>query len=282
MIFSTKNYSDYNCYDLIKINNQVISCCGEGADEKSIKFLGLELDDKLTWKYHIQSVKRKLAKSLFALNQIKKSMPFSAMRTLYFSMINCHLTYGIIAWGNSPGISKLLTLQKQALRFINKASYRAHTDPLFKRNGILKLTDIYKLQAAVFIYDYKHSKLPLSFENFYCSGNVRSTRQSNNIPLPTPRTNFSGGSFYYNVPKIWNSLDITTKLISNKNCFIRTIKNNYKSHYAEQVSCNNPNCIDCNRNWEWCKYIPYPGLSHWSFIPTHIMIILSTLCRWPV
>ena len=118
----------------------------------------------------------------------------------------------------------MLTLQKQALGFINKASYGGHTDPLFKHNGILKLTDIYLLQSAVFIYDSKHSKLPLSSEIFYCSGNVWTTCQSNNVPLPKPRTNFSGGSFYYNVPKIWNNLDITTKLVSNKDCFSEPIK----------------------------------------------------------
>ena len=63
--FSEKNNGDHNCYRQIKITDQVIPLCGEGADEKGIKFLGLELDDKLIWKYHIQSVKRQLASQKF-------------------------------------------------------------------------------------------------------------------------------------------------------------------------------------------------------------------------
>ena len=74
-------------------------------------------------------------------------------------------------------------MQKRAIRVINKATYNAHTDPLYKKSGILKLNDQYELQAILFVNDFLSDKLPASFENvFRLKSDVQSaykTRQSN-------------------------------------------------------------------------------------------------------
>ena len=41
----------------------------------------------------------------------------------------------------------LLHCKKKGIRTITKSGYVAHTDPLFKELGLLKLTDMYKLQV---------------------------------------------------------------------------------------------------------------------------------------
>ena len=61
---------------------------------------------------------------------------------------------------------KLDILQKRALRIITKKGYRSHTDPLFKSAKILKIVDVFKLQALLFMYDLEHDLLPKSFRNF--------------------------------------------------------------------------------------------------------------------
>ena len=69
-----------------------------------------------------------MTSALFAINRTKHILPHEALKTLYFALIQSHLTYGIHAWGNTIFINQILKLQKRAVRLINKKEYRAHTD----------------------------------------------------------------------------------------------------------------------------------------------------------
>ncbi len=151
----------------ISLNNIRITQVGSTLCDKSIKFLGIYLDDNLSWKTHIQNLISKLSFILFTLNKIKNILPHSALKSLYFTLIHCNLIYGLIVWGNSSSVSKLFLIQKRAIRIINKKSYRAHTDHLFKSEQILKLQDLYKLHVLLFMFDYLHHKLPGSFINLF-------------------------------------------------------------------------------------------------------------------
>ena len=43
---------------------------------------------------------------------------------------------------------RLITLKKQNVRIISRSAFDAHTDPYFKKLGILNLESIYKLQIG--------------------------------------------------------------------------------------------------------------------------------------
>ena len=75
------------------MNNVKINCIGE--NDESMKFLGLHLDDHLTWTKHIAAITSNIAKSLFAINRVKYALPHYALKTLYFSLVQSHLQYGI-------------------------------------------------------------------------------------------------------------------------------------------------------------------------------------------
>jgi hypothetical protein len=103
----------------------------------------------------------------------------------FYSLIESHLSYGILAWGNAIESIKHRTiiLQKRALRVIHKASYNGHTDPLFKSSKILKLNDLYEHKVILFMHDYIANKLPSSFNAIYIFNrdlpNSHNTRRSN-------------------------------------------------------------------------------------------------------
>ena len=58
------------------------------------------------------------------------------------------------------------SVQKRAIRTICKLKYRDHTEPLFKKENILKVNDVFKLHVNLFMYDYRQNHLPESFNNF--------------------------------------------------------------------------------------------------------------------
>ena len=66
-----------------------------------------------------------------------------------------HLNYGILCWGHKT--KKTFLLQKKALRLITNSKYNAHTDPIFKKQSLLKLHDIYNLEILKFSYNKNYS-----------------------------------------------------------------------------------------------------------------------------
>ena len=83
-----------------------------------------------------------------------------------------YITYCNLAWGNCglTKINSLLLLQKRALRVITNSRYLAPTDPLFFQLKTLKISDIHRLQTAIFMHKYTFNQLPLVFDNF-CTPN---------------------------------------------------------------------------------------------------------------
>ena len=80
-------------FPLIKIANNL--------EEKSTKFLGIFIEESMTWKHHINHVNKKISRALFIIKQVKNFLLLDCLRTLYFALIHPHLFYGITAWGNA-------------------------------------------------------------------------------------------------------------------------------------------------------------------------------------
>ena len=114
-------------------------------------------------------VNTKISRSLFAIKQAKVFLPYASLRTLYFSLIHPYISYGILAWGNANQnvLHRTNILQKRALRIVHNKHYNSHTDPLFKQSGILKLNDLYKREVLLFMHDFIHAKLPVSFRDLF-------------------------------------------------------------------------------------------------------------------
>ena len=120
----------------LKINNVVLPRVA------ATKFLGIIIDDKLSWKPHIQSVKSKLSSVLSIMYKASKLINTTGMYTLYCSLLHPYLSYCNEIWGNTytSNVKCLFTLQKKAIRLICNADRLAHTNAMFKDMSILKLS----------------------------------------------------------------------------------------------------------------------------------------------
>ena len=101
------------------IDNKPISRVGETEQEKSFKFLGIYMDETLTWKHHIGKVCSKISHSNYIINKVKHILPTSSLHTLYLTIVQSHLNYGLHIWGSSNSIGKVFVSQKKSLRIIN-------------------------------------------------------------------------------------------------------------------------------------------------------------------
>ena len=183
------------------------------------------------------------------MNRVKNIVPHASLKSLYHTMIESYINYGITVWGNSPHANKILTLQKKAIRIINRKPFKAHTEPLFKSENILMLQDLYKMQVLIFMYDLQIGKLPRSFSDFAVMNRNymdRITRQSDLFHTKRPRTTFSKNLPNHSFPRIWNSFhnDITTT--KNRTSFKKECKIKMLNKYKDHIRCNNSFCRECN------------------------------------
>ena len=65
----------------------------------TFNFLGILFNENMLWKTHIDTIGSKLTKLSGVLNKLKHYLPEYVLRTLYCSMVQSRLTYGILAWG---------------------------------------------------------------------------------------------------------------------------------------------------------------------------------------
>ena len=91
----------------------------------SIKFLGILLDEYLSWKNHISVVENKVSKNIGILHKDKNIFIKGGLKTLYLSFVRSYLNYKNIAWGNTiqTKLKKLASKQRQAIRAIYAAEY---------------------------------------------------------------------------------------------------------------------------------------------------------------
>ena len=133
----------------------------------SVKYLGVLIDEHLTWKEHISviSIEDKISKNLGVLHRARRVLDSTALKNLYFSFIHSYLNYGNIVWVSTSRtkLKKLASKQKQALRIV----YNESTD--IKEIIIrMKVLNTYKLniyQILNFIFKIKINKAPCIFEN---------------------------------------------------------------------------------------------------------------------
>ena len=79
------------------------------------KFLGVIVDENLSWKPHTDNVCKIISRNIGIINILKSFLPNHILLTLYSTLILPFLNYGILAWGNSmkTQLEKILLLKRR-------------------------------------------------------------------------------------------------------------------------------------------------------------------------
>ena len=80
---------------ILKINDTEIK------RKHSLKFLGVIIDENLTWKTHIEHLESKIAKNVGVLFKASKVLNTTCLKNIYFSLIHSYISYANIAWASS-------------------------------------------------------------------------------------------------------------------------------------------------------------------------------------
>ena len=108
---------------------------------KTVKFLGVLIDEDMKWKSHISNILTNVSRNVGIINKMRDYLPQHILLLLYNSLVLPHLNYCIILWGccNKYLLERLYKLQKRAVRIVTQSSYLSHSKPLFIRLRILPI-----------------------------------------------------------------------------------------------------------------------------------------------
>jgi hypothetical protein len=183
------------------------------------KFLGLILNNTLSWKQHTELIVGKMCTACYALRNIKSVVSQDTLKIIYFAHIHSPLTYGIIFWGNSPYAKKIFIIQKNSIRIITNSKPRDSCRQLFKNLKIMMMYSQYIYSLILHTVNNKHLYTLNSEIHKY------RTRFNNDLHLPianstkyTERPYFSAIKIYKHLPEYIKSLS------SDQKCFKNTLK----------------------------------------------------------
>ena len=197
----------------------------------AFKFLGIIIDERLTWKAHIESLNKKLSSGLYALRNTKKLASRTGLLSLYHSLIHCHLSYGCLIWGSASdnALKPLKIAQKKAIRLVHTASYNAHSTPLFLRSNVLPLHCLINIEIAKFMHLHSKNLLPSRLSailDSHAQPHPYATRTT--LPYRPPRITSSATtkSLLPEGIRIWSSINPETRLLPPHR-FTKRLKRKY-------------------------------------------------------
>lgn len=135
-----------------------------------MKYLGIIIDHKLTWKHHISELRTKLGRGIGILSKLKRhKMPNKSLNGLYYSVFQCHLSYGITSWGftTKENRDKLQNLQNKCVRVIGNLKRDENTDLTRKILGILSVDQLWQLEIAKNMWDFENLNLPCALADLF-------------------------------------------------------------------------------------------------------------------
>ena len=197
---------------------------------KTMKYLGVMLDEQLSWDCHIDYIRKKLASATGMLSKLKYYVNTASLINIYHSLFKSRLQYAIVSWGsaNCTTLQPLRVLQNRALRHISRASLYTRMDGLYLNYRILKLNDLYRFELGKFMHQFFNNSLPNSFSGFFqelSQIRQRVTRASARGDYNVLRCKKASGqkSIKYQGAKLWNKLSNDIRL-AGKNIFKKQLK----------------------------------------------------------
>ena len=229
----------------LKIKNGIIDQVNQ------FNFLGVHIDQRLKWNDHINHVSMKVSRANGILSRLKHFIPKHVLQTIYHVIISPHLNYGNLLWGFN--CNRIIRIQKKSIRIINNARFNSHTEPLFKRCNILKLTDMVTLRQLIFYEKMCNAAIPNYFKSFMPTLQSQihdyPTRGKSNPRAPIARTQYQRNTLRYQISILIGSTP--APVIANiGNQTSETFKFNTKKRIldAYEEHCLLMNCYICQHH----------------------------------
>jgi len=184
----------------------------------SVDFLGVRLDGGLSWGEQLDRIECKLARGIFVLKNLAKFQNLDLLLSVYYCLLQSHISYSIILWGaTESNLKRIFTWQKKALRGLLRLPRSSHCKDHFIRLGLLTVPCLYILEVSVYIKSNSNTLLHNNQHNY-------NTRFKNNFAVYHSLSLFEKTPKYAGL-KIFKALPSYITEIHSINRFKLALKN---------------------------------------------------------
>ena len=199
------------------------------------KFLGIYIDDKVTFAEHTNKISSKLSQAVGILRKMKKNVPRKVLKQLFYSFIHSKYTYGITCYGSAyqNQTQRVKNLVSKALKIVMNCD--TLTPEICKQEGLFDFDMAYDYFCCINMYRI----IQLNYHDFlankllsYQTNHLHETRfaYNENLNLPFFSLAKCQRTFLYKGIKTWNLLPPHVRTIDNDlNSFKKLLKNHLLS-----------------------------------------------------
>lgn len=229
--------SDKTKYILFKQKNKItdnitIQMNNVSIEQVShIKYLGLVVDDKLTWSMHMNYMREKILPIIPALFKHRYYLTKKSKYNVYNAFVLPHLRYLIPVWGSGAQchITNIITLQNTVVKILFNFDRLTNSDMLYRELNISPIIKIYEFEQDKLMHKILKQSQKSNI-NIVLSNDVHqyNTRSNCDIYQTVTKTNIGLNNPIVRASKSYNKLPGEIKNISNFNTFVIRLK-----HYLD-------------------------------------------------
>ena len=84
-----------------------------------LNYLGMYLDQHLTWEYHINQLSKKLSRANGIISKLRHNAPIKICLQVYHAIFYSHLIYGSSIWGLTyeKNLDSIRLIQKKCILY---------------------------------------------------------------------------------------------------------------------------------------------------------------------
>ena len=194
---------------------------------KDTKYLGVYVDQHLSWDVQIANMVKKISKALGMLRYSKQYLPIKLVQTMYKSLVERYCRYCCPVCG-IKALDKLQKLQNCAARIVTNSSYNASALPIIRKLGWQTVKDLIVNETLKMVDKFTNDEAPSYLACLFDRLSETSTRELRNtetdLRVPFLQTTYSQKCFSLRGAKLWNGLDAKSKLTKNFKLFKSCLK----------------------------------------------------------
>ena len=231
--------SDKTCFIIFnrsQFNNNIIRLYLNGVEltqVTSVKFLGVTMDERLSWKNHIQEIQSSLINYSGIFYKIRNKIPQNVLKNLYFATVYPKLLYAIEIYANTcpTYLTDLKIINNKLLRILQNKPKSTCIDDLYKTFNTLPVDKLFQFKLLQFAHKLIYSKasLPSVYDSYFnLNSNVHSynTRIKADVHINRSISNFGSRHTDNKCAILWNSLPDNIKHTIGAREFNKKIKSN--------------------------------------------------------
>ena len=189
----------------IYINNKEIQ------QVKSVKSLGVYINENLSWSKHIEYIYKKVGPLLGLLRRIRNFVDIDTLITIYKALVQPHLDYCCIVWdGLDKGLALKVQRLQSAARIITRSNWEVRSSDILASLNWESLEQRRFFLKKKFLIKTLNGKTPKYIQNFFKrkerTTSIELRDDENKLAVPFPKTDCFKQSFTYSGAILWNNL----------------------------------------------------------------------------